>query len=443
MSRYRIQSLGSSAAYASRAKDPRVRRLYAMVRLHDAKDDPIGAAHAVTAFDAAIKDLDPQEQEDIARLFWRQYRLGRYGENRRTHPWMKGGQKAAVSKAPLKATKGTTRLQARSREAQGRLLYASVQNLRQQHYPQEAVERAVRAWEATLPEDPDKRMVVANATADAFRDAARQAHQQNTMHPWYRTLPKREQPPTPPAREQSATSGRVRRQYDRTKLIRAVGGWQAFTWSEREAQHLEQRDAAEIKAAIAAPPPEPCEPNFVEEFRSGLLTVRAYLPGRPHDAAGSLTAERDNSSGQTIFKVGGAFIRDYRVLASCVGIGTKMYEAAARAACKHGGVLAGSAMRSAFSQGFWVRQLEKKRATCKGDGAGVYPYPQSELREALKDGRVTVPQYNQLVANLPATPDTHRWPCMYVPLKACKGTKEDPIIFPDNTLRGLRKKAHR
>lgn len=47
------------------------------------------------------------------------------------------------------------------------------------------------------------------------------------------------------------------------------------------------------------------------------------------------------------------------------GVGTRLYEAAARDACEiYGAPLTSDAMRSAYSQKFWEKQVAKGRATC-------------------------------------------------------------------------------
>lgn len=52
-----------------------------------------------------------------------------------------------------------------------------------------------------------------------------------------------------------------------------------------------------------------------------------------------------------------------------MGIGTKLYEAAARQACLLGRPLVSDSSRSKYSEGFWVKQAAKGRATCiKGSG---------------------------------------------------------------------------
>jgi len=55
-----------------------------------------------------------------------------------------------------------------------------------------------------------------------------------------------------------------------------------------------------------------------------------------------------------------------------IGIGTKLYETAARTACKLGAPLASDSSRTRFSQAFWEKQVTKGRATCMaGSGRAV------------------------------------------------------------------------
>lgn len=53
------------------------------------------------------------------------------------------------------------------------------------------------------------------------------------------------------------------------------------------------------------------------------------------------------------------------------GIGTKMYERAARIACKARAPLASDATRTKYSEGFWGKQAKKGRATCVARAGGV------------------------------------------------------------------------
>jgi len=53
------------------------------------------------------------------------------------------------------------------------------------------------------------------------------------------------------------------------------------------------------------------------------------------------------------------------------GIGTKLYEAAARVACREGAPLMSDNHRTVYSQGFWEKQARKGRATCAVAAGGV------------------------------------------------------------------------
>ena len=50
------------------------------------------------------------------------------------------------------------------------------------------------------------------------------------------------------------------------------------------------------------------------------------------------------------------------------GIGTRMYERAAREACERGARLASDDRRSKYAEAFWQKQVAKKRATCIDEG---------------------------------------------------------------------------
>ncbi len=120
-------------------------------------------------------------------------------------------------------------------------------------------------------------------------------------------------------------------------------------------------------------------------------------------------------------------------LAACPGLGNGMYLAAANEACRRRSRLAGSSTRSVFSEHFWKKQIEKKRAYCVGGNAAMYFYPSENLRNALLDGEITVPQYNAMRGRLPEYPGRSYWECENVALndKWCKTPK------PKRTLRGL------
>lgn len=220
-----------------------------------------------------------------------------------------------------------------------------------------------------------------------------------------------------------------RRTYNPAKLIRDAGGWGEFHWTPAEARRLEERDSAAIATAMSNTPKVCPVATYRTLFASSAgFQIVAYANG-VH--VGSISANMSMKPGGKTYVVGTAAINDYDVLSRCLGIGTGMYEAAARLACEQGGVLAGSGGRSVFSQKFWARQVHAGRATCEGQTAYVYSPPMEQLREDLQRGLLTVPQYNQIVANVPKKPATDNWPCAYVPPKACPAPP---------SLRGLRRK---
>lgn len=58
-------------------------------------------------------------------------------------------------------------------------------------------------------------------------------------------------------------------------------------------------------------------------------------------------------------------------------LATRMYEAAATYACRHGHALQSDTLRSVASQGFWAKQTDKGRAKC-AKRAGVFEAPQHD-----------------------------------------------------------------
>jgi GNAT superfamily N-acetyltransferase len=111
---------------------------------------------------------------------------------------------------------------------------------------------------------------------------------------------------------------------------------------------------------------------------SGSFSFAAYKDG---EFAGSLTAEREvERSPRYMPKDSAIFTVDYiRVMdfAKRTGIATKLYEAAAREACKRGARLASTCrIAGAYSNDFWKKQHAKGRAERipkKGcDGMDVY-----------------------------------------------------------------------
>lgn len=210
---------------------------------------------------------------------------------------------------------------------------------------------------------------------------------------------------------------------DVTKLPPRQGGWEELTFSRHDVMAFEARDRDAIEAArrrIARSQSEDLFCPVVEiehELSPGTLAIYAYanIDGkRTH--VGTLAAHADTVDGERVFVTKSADIEEYGVLADCPGVGRRMYERAAEVACGLGGRIVGSRLRSAFSEKFWKRQVTKGRATCRGSTAEVFMHPLHRLREALEDGRITVPQFAQLTCGIPSRPTTERWGCEYVPL---------------------------
>jgi len=177
------------------------------------------------------------------------------------------------------------------------------------------------------------------------------------------------------------------------------------SWREYRAWRLD-KDEEDIRETAANNMPSD----------AGTISVRAYVAaGSGWKVAGTLTAQTDEDGR---FVIGSAFV-PLALLATCPGLGTGMYEAAATAACEYGSVLAGSGQRSAFSERFWKRQVLKGRALCVGDEASVYESPHADLRSALELGKINVPQYNNLVRGLPERPRNGYWKCETIPLRKC------------------------
>lgn len=238
---------------------------------------------------------------------------------------------------------------------------------------------------------------------------------------------------------------RYRIQSLRGGLIRSYGGWNDFEIQGPLAKHLEKRDAGAIKAAANSAPPSPCDVRYEAESVPRGFEVYARVRTKTGDIrGGEIDAYRE--SGGPNYVVNSAKVPT-KLLATCPGLGTGLYDRAAREACKRGGVLAGSADRSAFSEAFWMKQVRKKRATC-GEGAGkVYEEPHRAIFNALENGTISVPEYNRLISRLPKRPPTPprppRWPCRMIPLLPCGGTREAPLLPVDDSLRGLRKRKRR
>lgn len=106
-----------------------------------------------------------------------------------------------------------------------------------------------------------------------------------------------------------------------------------------------------------------------DEYHDQLFKVTCQSEGVQ---AGSLTAWRRSESGETVMSV-----RDIGVNRRRHGIGTQLYEKAAEVACEEFGLpLASdrSTSRSKMSEGFWKKQLKKKRARCIGESGSKRCY---------------------------------------------------------------------
>lgn len=107
------------------------------------------------------------------------------------------------------------------------------------------------------------------------------------------------------------------------------------------------------------------------------------------------------------------------------GLGTRLYERSARAACRVGRAYAitSDTIRSVFSEAFWRKQVRKGRATCKGDGnlSHYYSYPLVEAKNYFYDleGRMDGPKWRAFYAGLPK-PENDGWTCDYYELP-CRG----------------------
>lgn len=218
------------------------------------------------------------------------------------------------------------------------------------------------------------------------------------------------------------------------RLINGHGGWKGITFGPSQVTRFETRDRAAMITAAEnkAKGIKPTCPRMRHEY------IPPYRPNA--DSAIRVKAEVQEADGMW---VSGGFIEAYpkhgyyvvstsevplHLLARCPGLGTKLYETAAKVACQQGTSLAGSPMRSAFSERFWQRQVQKGRANCGAGKADTYDSPMWTLGEALRTGDITVPEFNNLVRGLPAMPRGNKWDCMLVPLKNC----------PVDSLRGLR-----
>jgi hypothetical protein len=206
--------------------------------------------------------------------------------------------------------------------------------------------------------------------------------------------------------------------------------------NDHDVEALEERDAQAMKewAAGFRPPCPVASYEVVDKYYG--FKVKAFVKDDAGDwlEVGSLEAKGEE---------GGEFVSGYSdvpipTLAACPGLGNGLYLEAAKEACRRDGVLMGSDHRSVFSEYFWKKQIKNKRATCRepaepsddedldeyeyesrmNGGALYYPNPASQAERFLRDGKISVPQYNELRRRMPSLdPSTERWECENVPMR--------------------------
>jgi hypothetical protein len=207
--------------------------------------------------------------------------------------------------------------------------------------------------------------------------------------------------------------------------------------NDHDVEALEERDAQAMKEwAAGFRPPCPIAKYEVVDKHYGFK-VEAYVEDDAGDwlKVGSLEAKDE----------GGDFVSGYSdvpipTLAACPGLGNGLYLEASKEACRRDGVLMGSDHRSVFSEYFWKKQIRNKRATCRepdpnyssGDddddddyrddemqmGALYYPGPARDAERFLRNGQISVPQYNELRRRMPSLDSyTERWDCQNVPMR--------------------------
>jgi hypothetical protein len=200
-------------------------------------------------------------------------------------------------------------------------------------------------------------------------------------------------------------------------------------------EDIEQRDADAIRDwADGYRPPCPITKYVVHDDGPRSFNVQGFVQNKEGDwkPVGRLFAYLNEFDDGTKAFVSESADVPIPTLAACPGLGNGMYLAAANEACSRRSRLAGSGTRSVFSEHFWKKQIEKKRAYCSGNEASIYYSPSEKLRNALLDGEITVPQYNAMRGRLPRYPG-NGWDCENVVLndKWCKTPKKD------RTLRGV------
>jgi len=146
-------------------------------------------------------------------------------------------------------------------------------------------------------------------------------------------------------------------------------------------------------------------------------------------AQGWFEMDRDDDGDQCQFVVSGAFIHATHMNR---GIGTRLYEAAAAEARRHGCRLASDKTRSVYSEAFWRKQERKGRAECGGRRGGlVYDEPVLSVKHQCAEGRIPRATCKDLLDTKRwPKPDGNLWPCRNWVLK----------YPPPDSLAGARKR---
>jgi len=88
---------------------------------------------------------------------------------------------------------------------------------------------------------------------------------------------------------------------------------------------------------------------------------------RAGNSLGTMDLEVKTERGQRFTQVVWAFTRQ-----TGAGVGTKLYERAARVACQEGAPLSSDTRRTKYSEQFWRKQAQKGRATCRVPTGGKH-----------------------------------------------------------------------
>jgi GNAT superfamily N-acetyltransferase len=97
---------------------------------------------------------------------------------------------------------------------------------------------------------------------------------------------------------------------------------------------------------------------FRDDFGGDRVAIVGWIDGAP---VAELSAGVDVNERPQVFYVDTVTVKP--AVRRC-GVGTRLYELAAKAACDRGHKLASDRMRSAASHAFWKKQLQKGRARC-------------------------------------------------------------------------------